>query len=177
MKRWGVFLALGMMTLSAGAEPEAKVGTVLKAENLNAEPTANSKQAATIERGEQVEILERQGGWLKVRARQVTGWLRYLSVKHGEMSKTNVDAGGVLSLVGGRAGSGEVVSVAGIRGISEEQLRSASFNEREYKKLESYGVSRESAAQFAIAGGLRARPMDYPEAAVTTASQPQGFPR
>ncbi|MCX7627069.1 MAG: SH3 domain-containing protein [Methylophilaceae bacterium] len=176
MKRWAWLCMLCLAFQANAGGRDHAVGTLLKTEGLSADPRAGSQSMATLERGERVEILERQGGWLKVKARQITGWLRYLSVKHGEMSKSGVDAGGILSLAGGRAGTGEVVSVAGIRGIDEEQLKSAQFNEREYAKLEGYGVSREVAQQFARSGGLRARVVEYPTQPVAV-SQPQGIPR
>ena len=61
---------------------------------------------------------------------------------------------GVLAAASGRAGTGQVVSTTGIRGLSEEELKAAKFNESEVKTLEGYTLSADEGRQFANAGKL-----------------------
>ena len=75
------------------------------------------------------------------------------------------EAKGVLDLASGRAGSGNVVSATGVRGLSEEELKEAKFSASEVDKLESFTVSEQKAASFAQAKKLVAKELDFIPAA------------
>lgn len=156
MKRTITFLML-LAATTAGA---AETGTALKSDNLRAEPYSDAKFIGNIARGDTLEILDKKGAWLKIKSTKSSGWVRLLSVKRGALGKSN-DAEGVLGLATGRAGTGQVVSTTGVRGLSEEDLKAAKFNEEEIKKLEGNGISGSEAQQFASKGGLQARKLDY----------------
>jgi hypothetical protein len=138
----------------------AENGIALKNDTLRAEPFADAKTAGSIIRNDKVDILEKKGAWLRIKAPKASGWVRLLSVKRGEASKSNETAG-VLAVASGRAGTGQVVSTTGVRGLDEEDLKAAKFNEDEVKKLESGTISAAQAQQFANAGGLKPRKLDY----------------
>lgn len=134
----------------------AESGTALKDDTLRAEPYADARSAGPLKRNDKVDILEKKGAWLKVKARGKTGWVRLLSVRRGAAAQGN-EAAGVLGLASGRAGTGQVVSTTGVRGLSAEELKAATFSEAEVARLEGYATSSEQAAQFAAAGGLAPR--------------------
>ena len=138
----------------------AETGTVLKDDPLRAEPFADARTTGNLKRNDAVEILEKKGAWLKVKSGRQSGWVRLLSVRRGNAAQGNETAG-VLGLASGRAGTGQVVSTTGVRGLSAEELKAASFNEAEVQKMESYSVSAEQARQFAGGGGLKNRKLDY----------------
>lgn len=156
--RFIVISCLGLLLASGACAGET--GSALKSDTLRAEPYSDAKSAGSLNRGDKVDILEKKGAWLKVKARQSTGWVRLLSIKRGEASKSN-DAAGLLSVASGRAGTGQVVSTTGVRGLSEEELKSAKFNEEEVKKMEANSISANAAKQFAAVGGLQARKQAY----------------
>lgn len=131
-----------------------EAGTALKNDTLRAEPFADAKSSGSFTRGENLDILKKQGAWLQVKAKKGTGWVRLLSVKRGTAS-TGSQTAGVLAAASGRAGTGQVVSTTGVRGLSEEDLKAAKFNEAEVKTLESYTLSVEQGRQFANAGDLK----------------------
>jgi hypothetical protein len=158
MKRLNILLG-GTLLLSAGLL-QAEGGTALKADTLRAEPFADAKSAGSIARNDKLDITDKKGAWLKVKAPKGSGWVRLLSVKRDAGSKSN-EAAGVLSVASGRAGTGQVVSTTGVRGLSEEDLKSAKFSEEETKKLEANAISSAQAGQFAAAAGLKARKLDY----------------
>jgi len=149
----------GIFMLSA-CLAHAESGTALKADTLRAEPYADAKTAGSIARNDALDILDKKGAWLKVKAPKGSGWVRLLSVKRGAAGKSN-EAAGVLSVASGRAGTGQVVSTTGVRGLNEEDLKSAKFNEDETKKLEGATVTADQARQFATSGNLRVRKLDY----------------
>ncbi len=132
----------------------AEIGSALKNDSLRAEPYTDAKVAGSFSRGESLEILKKQGAWLQVKTKKKTGWVRLLSVKRGAANTGNQSAG-VLAIASGRAGTGQVVSTTGVRGLSEEDLKAAKFNETEVKTLESYTLSAEQGRQFANAGKLK----------------------
>ena len=136
-----------------------EVGTALKADAMRAEPFADAKTVGNFNKGESVDILNKKGAWLQVKTKKSTGWVRILSVKRGGASSSS--AKGVLDVASGRAGTGQVVSTTGIRGLSAEELKAAKFNEEEMKKMESHTLTPNEGQQYANAGGLNAVKIAY----------------
>lgn len=174
---WLGIFAAGMLSVTSNLWA-AETGTALKTDTLRAEPYSDAKSVGNINRNDRVEILSKQGAWLKIKAAKGTGWVRLLSVKRGEASKSGSNAD-VLALASGRSGTGKVVSTTGVRGLSEEGLKAAKFDEQEVSKMEGYAVSRDTAQQFASSGSLSARKLDYlPDPAGTSENtQSQGIQR
>ncbi|MGZ8983238.1 MAG: SH3 domain-containing protein [Methylotenera sp.] len=140
--------------LYAGLSIAAETGSALKNDSIRVEPFADAKVIGNFNRGDKVEILKKQGAWLQVKTKKNTGWVRLLSIKRGSSSAVNQTAG-VLAAASGRAGTGQVVSTTGIRGLGEEELKAAKFNETEIKTLEGYTLSAEQGRKFAAAGSLK----------------------
>jgi uncharacterized protein YgiM (DUF1202 family) len=157
MKHFSLLLA-ALLTV-AGTAYAAETGTALKNDTLRKEPFADAAASGSIKRNDRVQILAKKGAWLQIKAGSSTGWVRLLSVKRGTSSSN--EAAGVLGLASGRAGTGKVVSTTGVRGLSEEELKDAKFNEEEVKLLEANTVSEADGKKFAAAGGLQARKLDY----------------
>lgn len=155
----GLFAAPGAIA----AAPPAEAGTVLKADVLKAEPFKDAANVATLKTGDKVEILQRQGGWFRVKSARGSGWLRMLSVRRGEAGKTSATGtvSGVVGLATGRAGTGNVVATTGIRGLDEEQLKAAAYDASALGYADSFVQSRTAAAKFAAEGKLAPRPVDY----------------
>lgn len=151
-------VTLPMVILSAllclAAATGADTGTVLKNTEIKAEPFRDAKVLATIKTGDKVEILKRVGGWFQIKRGNLDGWVRMLSIRRGEARKRAVAADDVLALASGRAGTGQVVATTGIRGLSEEELKTAKFTDAEVKKMESLKIAPEEAQKYAEAGKL-----------------------
>jgi hypothetical protein len=163
MKKSLIAMLALLAATSAGA---AEVGTALKADSVRAEPYGDARTVGSLARGDKLDILDKKGAWLKVKTAKSSGWVRLLSVKRGTAAKSN-EAAGVLGLATGRAGTGQVVSTTGVRGLSEEDLKAAKFSEEEISKLESYGISGAEAQKFAAAADLKPRKLDYLPAPAT----------
>lgn len=159
-KNLGVMLlaALLLVPVTANAGDQ---GTVRKASELKNEPYRDARAIGALVAGDRVEILRKRGGWYQVRSVRGNGWVRMLSVRRGEARKGGaVDAAELLALATGRAGTGQVVSATGIRGLSEEELKSAKYDASEVRKLELFGVTPAQAREFAASGGLKPRDVD-----------------
>lgn len=138
-------------------------GAAIKADELKAEPFRDAKTVGRLAAGDKVDILKKDGGWLQVKSVKGKGWVRMLSIRKGEARKSTAgsEVAGLAGLASGRAGTGKVVATTGIRGLNEEELKAAKFNEDEVKRAESYLTSRAEAQKFAAKGKLVARKMDY----------------
>lgn len=157
MIRFGLVLC-ALLAMPAYA---AEAGTALKADAIKAEPFSDAKTVATLSAGDKVDIVKKDGGWLQVKSAKGSGWVRMLSIRKGEVRKGAGDAAGLLGLASGRAGTGKVVATTGIRGLSEEELKSAQFNASELTLAESYATGKPEAQKFAAQGKLVARKFDY----------------
>ena len=168
MKKIGIgLLLLGLFSTPvmaakakvAGAATES--GSALKADDIKAEPFRDAKTVGTLASGDKVDIVGKEGGWLSVKSAKGSGWVRMLSIRKTGSGKAANNAGGLLALASGRAGTGKVVATTGIRGLNEEELKAAQFNAEQLTLAESYSVSQVQAQQFATQGKLKARKMGY----------------
>ena len=161
MKKLILISALALPCVLPYAVFGADLGTALKTDSLRAEPFADAKTAGNINRGDALEIITKQGAWLKVKNKKSTGWVRILSVKRGAASSASSSASDVLNMASGRAGTGNVVATTGVRGLSSEDLKSAKFNESEVKLMESQTQTSAQAREFAANGRLKSVSMSY----------------
>lgn len=159
MKNMNAWLILAGLLMPAAAF-SGEAGTTIKASDLKAQPFNDAKTIASIKRGASVDILGREGGWMQIRAGKHQGWVRMLNIRRGA-AQANLDLPGVMKLASGRAATGNIAATTGIRGLSEEDLRGASFNAVEIKALESYTVTRDAAQQFARQHQRQNRRVDY----------------
>ncbi len=145
----------------AAQESARETGVALKPADIRSEPYRDAIGTGSLEPGDEVEILEKKGGWYRVKTAERTGWVRMLSIRRGAPRKADLDMEGLLSLASGRAGTGRVIATTGIRGLSEEELKEAEFDEKDLELLESLTVTPEQAQRFAAEGNLVARNLEY----------------
>jgi hypothetical protein len=168
MKNVGIgFLLLGLFAAPAIAakvkvvSSSTESGSALKADDIKVEPFRDARTVGSLSSGDKVEIFSKDGGWLNVKSTKGNGWVRMLSIRKAGYGKGTDNAGGLLALASGRAGTGKVVATTGIRGLNEEELKAAQFNAEQLTLAESYGMSQAQAQQFAAQGKLKARSVDY----------------
>src|ERR1051325_7958712 len=113
MKKSTLYCIALLAALLPAAALAAESGTALKADSLRAEPYADAKTTGSLARGDKLQIISKQGAWLKVQTAKTTGWVRLLSVKRGTTSSSGNSAADVLNLASGRSGTGQVVATTG----------------------------------------------------------------
>ena len=157
--RW---VGLTLMALTAQAWAE-EPGVAIKQDDIKAEPFKDAKSVGAVKKGETVTILDKRSGWLQIKAAEGSGWVRILSVRKGTAGGGGAasEIAGVAGVATGRSGTGQVVSTTGVRGLGEEDLKSAKFNEEELKKAEAAGINADEAKQFAAQGDLTARQVGW----------------
>ena len=154
----------------AAASALAASGTALRNDKLYSQPSAASKVAGSVSRGASVNILAKQGGWLRVTSGQSTGWIRLLSVRAGSGGLGGAGLGDVVGAATTRSNPSRVVAVAGLRGLNDEDLKQAKFNGEELAKLNAWQATPAQARSFAAQSGLAtanvsALPVPQPEQA------------
>lgn len=139
--------------------PQGRAATLLRDDDLRAEPDPDARSLLRLARGQKVRLLADRGGWSQLSAGGQTGWVRVLSVR------AESDGAGLASIAQAAstpADPGRAVAVAGVRGLDEASLVGAAFNGAELAWLEQFAMGRDEAVQFAQAAGLVPRAMAYP---------------
>lgn len=162
---------IGMGTAPQKGTTTAAVGmasVMLRDDDLRAAPDANAAVLARVARGSTVRVLAGESGWTQVSADGRVGWVRILSVRDGAAAVSARDVGALV----GRREPGEIVAVAGVRGLDEVALSRAEYDAEEMLRLGTYAVGRDEAEQYARAAGLRPRTMQHFAAPAAAAARP-----
>ncbi|WP_313950350.1 SH3 domain-containing protein [Accumulibacter sp.] len=151
--------AAGLM-FACGQALGGEDGTARKASEVRKTPYRDARAVGVLATGDKVDILEKRGGWYRVKSASLNGWVRMLSIRRGQARKGGGGTHELVALVTGRAGTGRVVSTTGIRGLDEEELKLARFDAAALRVLDAYAASPAEAQRFARQGKLTARAVD-----------------
>src|SRR3546814_347093 len=170
--RHGLSILLACLALlCAGALPASAAemaANVHKSKiDVHQAPDFNSPEVAKLRRGDGVTVAGQQGLWFQVTlADGGSGYLRVTDVRMDYAAQEGGDAN-VRSVFAGQAGKGRVTETAGVRGLDESTLKSASFDAGELKAMEGNRVTAEAAASHARAQGWDATRLTYAAHAAT----------
>jgi uncharacterized protein YgiM (DUF1202 family) len=132
----------------------ADLAKVSKNDFIRAKPFTNSAVVVSVKVGQSVNIQKREGSWYLITAGAKTGWAPMLSVRRTAPANT-ASAGSLSSTATGRSSTGGIVSTTGIRGLNEENLKTALFDENAVAAAEKNRVSIADAIAFAQAAGVQ----------------------
>ena len=152
--RGAVFAAIIVALAASAAEPSAVVHKPKV--DLYAQPSLDAPKIATLSRNTAVHISAQQGLWYQVvPASGVSGYVRVDDVRVEYGGAEDGDAT-MRILMSGKPGQGRVTETAGVRGIDESDLKSASLNEAQLTAMIGYRVDDATAAAFAAQHGWTA---------------------
>ena len=180
--------AIMLCLMPCGAASAGEAAQTLANTELKGEPFSDAATVASLPAASAVEILKRQGGWMKVKpASGEGGWLKMTSVKlgGGDAAGKSGDSGlGSLLNVArnGRSGNTGVTVATGVRGLTPEDLKNAKPAPEAVKKLDSYAAAKGDAETFAGKAALKRQSVDYlaevkvaaPESAPTSSNMFKG---
>jgi hypothetical protein len=132
------------------------------ADVVREEPSETSAAVSNAALNSKAEVLERKGFWVKVKTAQASGWTKLSAVSIEQTGGSG--AGGLSVLTGlasGRVGSGNIVSSAGTRGLSENDLKGSKPDLQAYAYVKTLAANEADALRFAQAGGLKPREISY----------------
>jgi hypothetical protein len=140
----------------------AESGTVLRATELRSEPQASADVVAKLAAQQSVEITARQGAWAGLKTGDgVEGWARILNLRTGS-GQANAGGGDQLAGVFKTGSRGSSVATA-VKGLSAEELMSASANHAEVALLDQYAATSSDANGFAAEVPLATHEVAYLE--------------
>jgi len=152
----------------AGVRASAESGTATRELTLYEEPRAEAKAVGKLAKDAKFEQVKRERFWVLVSSAGPSGsqqgWVQSFYLTWADTPTGNAPSAsrGLAEIVGlGARRNGNVTATLGVRGLEEEQLKSARFNAEELNKLESYGVAAPVAARFAAEVPLDALKLDY----------------
>ena len=156
------YLATLFLFCSLAASAHAgQVAYTVRSTEIKQQPFSDAPTVATLSEKTSVNILLREGGWMKISSGHGNGWVRMLSLRSNSTATKPGDSGLQSLLNAGRADSRGVTVATGVRGLSEEDLKNARANPHELEKLQRYAVDKSRAEKFARDAKLKTQQMDY----------------
>lgn len=154
--------ALLFALCSTSSLAELRQAHTLQDSALRAEPNTSAASVGQVSKQAQVQVLERQGGWYQVQtASGQRGWVPLLSLRFAKDAQAGRSDLGSLLKIGSQSTPASGVAT-GIRGISDEELRSGSANtSASVQSLDAFAASPSQARSFAQQGGLRSQTLPY----------------
>lgn len=168
LQRYLPFLAALFLTGAALAQEQAFTN---RATELRDRGAPDARTVATLSDGAAVKVLERGGGWTRVESGGQQGWVRVFHLRFPATAQTAAaSSGGFLGSVTSALSPRETAKTAtlattGVRGLSPEDLKSASPDSAALAKLQGYRSDQASAERFAREGKLAAVSVADPEGA------------
>lgn len=143
-----VLLLAGSATIFAAQSADMPAVIHKPSVDVHSGPDFGAPTIARLNRDAAVRISGQQGLWFKLTMPGKPGYVRVNDVRMAYAGKENSSAN-MRALFGGKAGKGRVTETAGVRGLDESDLKSASFDAGQLAKLESYRATPEAAAAMA----------------------------
>ena len=153
-------LSLAGGCFAVGAQDAAPAVVKKASVDVHGAPDLKSPTVATLKQNQQVQVSGQQGLWFQVSTPD--GKSGFVRVNDVRMQYAGKSSGNGAALFTGKAGKGRVSETAGVRGIDESDLKSASYDSAQFAQLEANRVSPQVAANEAHAHGLEAHVVPYP---------------
>jgi len=146
--------------VAAGQNAELAATVSKPSVDVRSQPDFNSSRLATLKRNAPVKIAAQQGLWYRVALDAgKPGFVRVNDVRLAYASSDERRSG---VLFAGKSGAGRASETAGVRGLNENDLRTAYANNAQLAKMESYRVPPEAAAAYARGARLADTAVPYP---------------
>ena len=159
----GLPMALTASLLAASCAAAAELPAVVHRPvvDVYAQPELDAEKIATLKRDAKVSVSAQQGLWYELLMPEGTpGYVRVNDVRLEYASAEGGEAN-MRALLSGKAGEGRVTETAGVRGIDESDLKSASFNAAQLKAMVGYRVNAPVADGWAGEEGWQATKVAY----------------
>lgn len=160
-----LLLLLASALLCPALHAEEQLATTLKATELRDEPYSDAAVVSELPAKQQVNVLERRGGWYQVGYGPQRGWLRMSAIRFGNGETTPRDGNGLGQtlrfLSTGRSGASGVTVATGIRGLDAADVAKATPNHEAVSQLNGYRANNFTIKKFAREARLKSQPLGY----------------
>lgn len=145
----GCIAALSLLASSLYA---AELLTVTRSTELKQDRFLDAPSVASLNPGQQVELIKSEAGWVQVNSGKEKGWLRAMHVK----GSAGPAMAAVASVEGGRSGKNNIMSTTGVRSIPKASRHALIIGIGEYSvpgvsSLKGVSKDMESARDIAMA--------------------------
>jgi hypothetical protein len=152
MMRFIFACLIAALLAAADAGAADLTATVRKPEvNVYAAPNLESGKLKKLKQDDSVGIASQQGLWYELKLPDGTSG--FVRVNYG---RAEDGAANVRVLTSGKAGAGRVSETAGVRGIDESELKSASFNQAQLDAMVASRAEFSASAAYASGHGWQA---------------------
>ena len=156
-----VLRALAALMMGLLLMGSAHAASIARPTDLREDRYLDAAVVARLKAGAQVDILAFEGGWVKVRTKQNSGWVRAMFLKGDGARKAQVAA-----LESGRSNKLQTVSTTGIRSIARASRHALIIGVGEYSRpgissLKGVKHDIKSAAQIARTMGVAPENITY----------------
>jgi hypothetical protein len=150
-----------LLSWLAGPACAEQAAVTVRSTEIKQRPYSDATTVARLNENASVNIVTRQGGWVRITSKAGNGWVKMLSLR-GSSTATKRGDSGLQSLFNiGRSGSSGITVATGVRGLSEEDLKNAQADPRELEKLQNYAVNKARAERFARDAKLKSQRLEY----------------
>jgi hypothetical protein len=158
---WRILFFVGVVAMSIAPIAQTHAQETLttnRATELRAEADDNAPILQALSAQAKVTLVQRKGAWTKVKTETQTGWVRMMHLRGAvtvEAASTQTKSGGFLSgmnrFLGGSQPNNQRAQSAtlGIRGLSPEELKTATPDAKQLAAMNANGASRSDAERFA----------------------------
>ncbi|PUE33077.1 hypothetical protein B9Z35_06030 [Limnohabitans sp. Jir61] len=105
--------SVAALTLLASSLCAAELLTVTRATDLKQDRFLDAPAVASLNAGQQVELIKSEAGWVQVKNGKDKGWLRAMYLK----SDSGPAVASIASIEGGRSGKNNTMSTTGVRSL------------------------------------------------------------
>jgi len=138
-----------------------QVAYAVRSTEIKLLPYSDAATVSRLDEKAKVNIMLRQGGWVKITSNKGNGWVRMLSLRTDNTASKPGDSGLQSMFNAGRSGSSGITMTTGIRGLSEEDIKNAHPNPEEFEKMHKYAVNKAKAENFAQDAKLKTFQLNY----------------
>jgi Zn-dependent protease with chaperone function len=160
MRRLMRFVVVAALAVPGTGTAEL-VGSVVKpAVDVRERPALDAPTLETLQRGATVTITAQQGLWYQLQRPMAAGYVRVNDVRLAPTGTSDGSAN-LRVLMGEKAGQGRATETAGVRGIDESELKSASLDRAQLDSMVAQRADAPTAAAHAAAQGWQATQVVY----------------
>lgn len=155
-----VLMLFACCGVAAAAGQNAEIAAVVSKPNIDvySGPDFSTSRVARLKRNAPVRISSQKGLWYQLKLDDKPGFVRVNDVR---MASAGVDDAGAGVLFAGKSGAGRASETAGVRGLNENDLRTAYANNAQLSKMESYRTTPAAAAGYARSQNLADTAVPY----------------
>jgi len=159
--RYRSFLAALVFAAIPWLVAAAEQGFTNRATELKDRGGADATTLATLPENTPVKVLARGGGWTRVEAGGRTGWVRVFHLRFPSTVESSSSSSGLAGLgaalgFGGPKTREATLATTGIRGLSTDDLKTATPDPEALRRMQSFRADRPSAERFAREAKLAA---------------------